>query len=305
MATDLTPLYFNRGELVEILKSENPSILTPFSSFSACEYNIIISCIQNFCSISSGNENLKSKILLCCAHISSGNRHLAVEILDGIGKLNIDDFDGWLKDYFLSTYNFLVMALSQSPILKNGSPKKVAMIGDSHILGMGSCYFPYSDNLNLFYIPGLRLSLISPSLHNIKKEALRNFFFNSYSSDILVFSIGEIDTRAIENKANNIEVSFLRLLNYTKSFVQELKSFVGIEQKLVWIMPPKPKTIVINKNKIYLNFYKKYINDATQLCSKNGVTVIQYPDIQKNDYVDHGHFSQSIYISVLEKIEKL
>ena len=87
--------------------------------------------------------------------------------------------------------------------------------------------------------------------------------------------------------------------------MQELKSFVGIEQKLVWIMPPKPKTIVINKNKIYLNFYKKYINDATQLCSKNGVTVIQYPDIQKNDYVDHAHFSQSIYISVLEKIEKL
>ena len=305
MATDLTPLYFNRGELVEILKNENSSILTPFSSFSACEYNIIIPCIQNFCSISSGNENIKSKILLCCAHISSGNRHLAVEILDSIEKLDIDDFDGWLWNYFLSTYNFLVLALSKPPILKNGSPKKIAMIGDSHILGMGSCFFPSNDNPSIFYIPGLRLSLISPPLHNLKKEALRNFFFNSYTSDTLIFSIGEIDIRSIPNIANNIEESFLRLLNYTKAFVQELKSFVGIEQKLVWIMPPKPKKIVINKNKIYLKFYNKYINDATQLCSKNGITVIQYPDIQKNDYVDHAHFSQSIYISVLEKIEKL
>jgi hypothetical protein len=315
---------FELGDISSILinKRYTPEMKV-FASLSSGDGAGVLDFAAEYLKNSSVSEasKIKIRLIISIIFLSKNDRKNCVTIINSLGEPDLTKLGGWIPAFFYSLWRLIVLQLSVkhhdlAPSLIFPPERKVAIIGDSHLIGMMSAlgrlaYFSY------YYIPGVRYSYLASPQMNLKKIGVSNAILHSYECDEVIFSVGEIDTRDVYCSLQNGNIDGYK---YSPEYFQAItlksiffiKSLLGIHQKLTIIVPPPPSEVLLanyNKEEVQAIIKRMVsINAAIKdSITKTEVNLLQYPYANddgnflsfKSILIDHAHFKPNIYAELL------
>jgi hypothetical protein len=243
-----------------------------------------------------------------------GDRYEVVRLLNADGARKKSDFPEWQNDFFYSMWRFIALSLSTKVNSDNNISQqfldKTTIIGDSHLLGINASLGDQAGQN--FYLPGLRLSLLSSNIENMKIVGFRNAIAASYSKENLIISVGEIDFRSLPaklQKAADRQVVTKHMELFIEYAFKKIKKLVGVHQEILLIAPPPPNDLGnafddrdgIQEN--YMRLVDYFVTQAHTFDFK----VIQYSGVvdtcgwmEKSNLVDHAHFKPIRYLNLIK-----
>ena len=111
------------------------------------------------------------------------------------------------------------LSFKSQTILDEAFIRKTAFIEVSHLINMATAV--ETPGFKNVYLPGLRLSLISSKLDNMKIVSLKKALSASYSKNNLVASISKLDFRLLGNGARKVSNGLRRDAERIRLFIDE------------------------------------------------------------------------------------